>query len=276
MGELYLRKVVVDIIPTVGAGKTIDGLRIRFKCEKTSESNPNKAEIEIFNLSDNTRSLLERQDTRIRLAFGYTGRDPGGEKGASTSSVETIFIGNIKKVAHEPDPPNIITKIELADGGNRYRTAYLDKGYPPNVRFNQVVGDLSTALGLGSPVLVDTPSTIFANGVAFSGLVKDHLDVMTRGHNLEWSIQDEVLQIIPKNKPTAENAVLLSPESGLVKFPTKTKEGVEFECLINPKLKPGRLVKIESRFIKGGFKVRKVVHEGDSHEGDFLSKCIAK
>lgn len=276
--ELYLRKVELKVIPSSGSGITIDELRIKFKCEKTNESHPNKGEVEIYNLSDQTRAILEAKNTRVELSIGYLGLSPGGVAGTgfgSSSTVETVFIGNVSKVVHKRESADIITQIEVKDGGNKHRNARLDKGYPPGIKPKQVFQELADSLGLPISAMEGIPDEAYANGLTLSGLVRDHLSTLTSKFKLEWSIQDETLQVIPQDKTTNEGLIVLDPDSGLVGFPAKTAKGVEFVSLIQPRLRPGRKVEINSRIVKGVFKIRKVTHEGDAHQGDFLSKCEA-
>lgn len=296
MGELYLRKVIVDIIPSIGSGLQIKDLRIQFKVEKTNESTPNTAEIRIYNLSESTRALFEAEKSKVRLSIGYLGLNPDGKRGFGldkSSNVQTVVIGDITRAAHKKkkvtkavgqndhitrskvEGVDLVTTVEVADGDNRYRNSRLDKGYPPNVRLKDVFTDLATSMGLGTGVTIGVPEKNYANGLSLSGLSRDHLNVLTRSNNLEWSIQDETLQIIPQGVGTSDAPILISPETGLVGSPTKTTNGVEFDSLIQPALRPGRRVQIESRLVKGIFKLRKVTHEGDSQRGDFLSKCEA-
>jgi hypothetical protein len=81
-------------------------------------------------------------------------------------------------------------------------------------------------------------------------------------------------------------AVVVTSETGLIGSPGRLKsdkqntaketgDGVEFQCLLNPKIKPGRLIKLESIGIKGTFKTVKVTHEGDNQGGSWLSKVEA-
>ena len=186
-----------------------------------------------------------------------------------------MFVGDVVKTVQKIESPDIITTIEVADGDNKYRNARLEKGYPPNTKLNPVFDDLEKSIGLSRGVREGVPEKTYAHGLTLSGLSRDHLDVLTRSNGLEWSVQDETLQIIPEGQGTSESLILLSPDSGLIGSPNKTKKGVEFISLIQPKLRPGRRVQVDSRLVKGIFKIRKVTHEGDSHEGDFLSKCEA-
>lgn len=282
MSELYLRKVILDIVPERGEGKKIEDLRIRFRCEKTNESTPNDGKIEIFNLADNTRSMLEGKNTRVKLQIGYLGVPQRSSAGlnvtGTTGNVELVFIGNVTKAVHKiegGEKPDIITTLEVADGGNKFRNARLDKGYPPNTTLQRVYDDLITELGLGKGSVKGIPDKTYANGLALSGLVRDHLNTLSRANKLEWSIQDETLQIIPQQEGATSTTIELDPDSGLIGSPSKTAKGVEFNSLIQPKIRPGTMIKLTSKLVSGIFKVRKVVHEGDSHQGEFLSKCEA-
>ncbi len=288
MGELYLRKVVVDIFPPSGSGKRIDDLRIRFKIEKTNESTPNDAEIEIYNLADTTRTMLEAPKTKVQVSIGYLGLNPDGFVGG-TSSVAPVFIGDVNKTKHHQkhdpiaekglkqkvDGCDIVTEIKAADGGNQYRNGHIDKGYPPNVKLADVLTDFGTSMGLQKGRQEGIPDKTYANGLAFSGLTRDHLDTMTKANGLEWSVQDESLQILPAATGSSESVILISPDTGLVGIPHPTAKGVEFDCLIQPLLRQGRRVQIKSRVISGTFKLRVVKHDGDSFSGDFLSRCEA-
>ena len=263
MSDLYLRKVMVTIQPGSGSGRKIENLRIKFSCEKTNESSPNNCKVEIFNLSSASKGILEAKNSRLLLQAGYQ------------DTVETIFVGDITKTVHEIDGPDIISKMEIGDGDNRFRTARIEESFPPGASTKQVFDKVIEKSGLTVGSKIGIPDSQYANGVTLSGLVRDQLSDLTKKNDLEWSIQNEVLQIIPKKSFTLDSIVLLNPKTGLIGSPHKTAKGVEFTSLLQSKFKPGGRVKIESRNLNGIFKIRKVSHEGDSHEGDFLTKCEA-
>jgi hypothetical protein len=258
---LYLRSVKLTIIPLAGAPKVITDLRIAFNCVKTNESKPNNAKVKVWNLSDNTRSGLESKGARVALEAGYI------------HNVATLFRGDVVKVVHKSQPPDIITEIEVKDGGNRFRNSRIDKGYPPGVKTQQVVQDLADKMELPTSSLIGVPNVEYANGLTLSGYVRDQLDMLAKKNNFEWSIQDETLQIIPKLSWSLDDFVKLTPQTGLIGSPSKTDKGVKFDSLLQPRLRPGRRVQVEGKFLKGIYKIRKVTHQGDSLDGDYLSKC---
>lgn len=297
MSDLFLRNVIVKVYPAAGQARKIEGLRVKFRVTKSTESNPNTAEVDIYNLSESSMSLFQAKDSRVELQVGYKGVPAGalggGPEMAGNGNVESVFIGNVSKAVPKNEKKtakgkgknkfsqsviegvDIITKVQLSDGENRYRNARLTKGFPPNASLNQVLDELTKSLGLAKGAREGVPSQKYANALTVSGLVRDHLSVLTKGNGLQWSIQDETLQILPKNGSTKDSIIVLSPSSGLVGSPQKSDKGIEFTSLMQPQIRPGRRVQIDSAFVKGIFIVKKVTHEGDSHEGDFHSKCEA-
>lgn len=277
MGELFLRKVILEIIPQNGQTVIIDKLRINFNIEKTSTSTPNSAEIEVYNLAETTRNLIAAKGTKVKLSIGYEGLNPQGFFGTgigTTSNVDLVYFGDVRKFIVNVQKPDVISRIECGDGLNKYSNARINKSYGRGVKLEQIITDLEQAMGLPIIRRDKKLTKVFAGGVTLSGLVRDYLDKICESNGLEWSIQDNQIRIIEKDFFTkTQGIILLTPETGLIKSPNSTKDGIEFESLIQPNLKIGSIVKIESKYLTGFFKIRKINHAGDSQEGDFLTKC---
>jgi len=56
----------------------------------------------------------------------------------------------------------------------------------------------------------------------------------------------------------------------------KEESGVSATSLLNPEIRPGRRVQVESQFVNGVFKVEKVTHSGDTHSTQFYSEVEAR
>src|SRR5689334_8845200 len=189
--EQYIRKVIVDIVPPTGNGVSVTDLRIGFNCVKTNESTPNTAKVDLYNLSPNTRNLLSIRNTVLSLTVGYLGLDAMGNINKAISGnpgIGTIFIGNITKTKHDKkkkhelainnkiENTDLVTTVDVGDGDNQYRNAYLDKGYPPNTPLTTVIPDLVNAMGLNVGAQLDLPQVTYNQGYAVTGLCRDNLD----------------------------------------------------------------------------------------------------
>lgn len=273
----YNRTVAADVELKSGSVLRIENLRVKFQIEKTSDSTANKAEIEITNLSRDTRSRIREKDALIRLFAGYT-----GDLGAVL-----LFTGNAQRIVTDIETPDIVTKIEAQDGQRTLRESRTSFSYGDRTSVNTIVNRLANELGI--PLRQDFSIPGFYNGYSFNGRAKDGLDAICRNAGYEWSVQDNEIQIIPVGGNTGQIAVNLTPETGLVNEPERLadqegelEEALEKELewritsLLNPRLTPGGLVNIESQITTGVFTVEKVRHYGDSRGKEWYSEIEVK
>ena len=280
-------------------GIKIEGLRVTFKCEKNLEKNPNAITLEVYNLSKDSRSLLEENSTRDLATGEVTKWDPKTHpptiifNAGYAQNIKNLFVGNTARVVTKRVGTDIITTIEAGDGEEAFAKARLDKSFAPGTKVNDVLTNIKAALGLdkGQEKGIDLKDQ-FLNGMTLSGPARNHLDMITERQGLEWSIQNNQLQIIPRGVYTDEEVILLNSETGLIGTPTKTKiinkslvkgadgkeveSGVTCTALLNAEIKPGRRIKIESEFINGVFRVQKVTHSGDTHSNNWYSEIEAR
>lgn len=281
MSVQFNRAVQVRIGPRGTLGVLVDALRVTFNITKSLEPFPNSSTIEITNLSATSRALIEEKRSVVVLSAGY-GTD-----------LKNIFIGDIARISTKRVGPDVITEIEAGDGEVAFKDAKLDASFAPGTRFSQVLSAITSSLGLTQgQVKGVNGNDQFQQGLTLSGPSRNHLDTLTRRQRLEWSIQDNQLQILPVDEATDETAIVLNGSTGLVGTPYKTKvvnenllkkkDGVQAEsgvscvALLNAEIRPGRRIKLESEFINGVFTVRECVHVGDTHGNAWYTKIEAR
>ena len=285
-GRLYLREAELIVGPKVtftnAPVEPVDARnfkkRIAFNVVKTSESAPNKAKITIYNISQESRNFLEDDDLVVFLKAGYK------------DGVGTIFFGDVVRMESQRNGPDILTMLECGDSEKILLTAHIDIGLGAGATNIQALNLAAAKLNLTLGPIQGVKTINYLNGFTFSGLAKDLLDQIAKQTGTEFNVQDGEIRILPPDATDTQTAVLITPETGLVGFPTKTKDGVTFKSLLNPNLKPGRAVKLESKQFQGEFgaksdkkasqslsdsgaiiKVRKVVFDGDTEEGSWFS-----
>lgn len=261
MGKLYLRSAAV----TVGSRRFTT--RIAFNVEKTSTGGEaNKAKVDIYNLSQDSKGYVEQPNLQLRLEAGYQ------------DELTTLFIGDVKRVKHARNGPDVITTIESGDGEEQIVNARVEISLAPGAKLSQIVDRAVSALGLARGVVKGVPNITYTNGFSFSGPVRDLLEMVARRGSLKWSVQGNALDIFPDGSDTGEAAVLLNENTGLLGLPNKTEEGFELTSLLNPLLAPGRLVVVESTTLTGRktYKIEKATHVGDTLEGDWTTKVEGK
>lgn len=277
--RLFDRIAELTVGPKGKAGKKITDLRISFKVKKTMESSPNVATIEIYNLSEETRALVEKSGSYCIFKAGYG------------DTLRDMFSGDVAKVTTKKSGPDFITSLECGDGEQAFQTSFLDMSLAPGSGVMQVVDAAVGALGLAKGSILGVSDDKYAQGISLSGAARDHLDMVTAKQGLEWSIQDGKVQIIPIGKGLPRPAVHISPDTGLVGSPFKTKilnsamasmagtknpeDGVTFTSLLNTDITPGRLVLVESAVVNAIVVARTVSHSGDTHGNSWNTEVEA-
>ena len=259
------RKAVVTVGSTTTGGTAIKNLRCRFRIEKTKDSSANAATVEVYNLSEKSRTLFVK-DNILKVEAGY------GE------NLKVIFIGDITKVNHVKEPLDRITKAECGDGQNDLTTARISKSFPKGTPLFSVVSDLVASfpnLTNKIPPLI-SPTKQMVTGGTYDGNTKDILDQILPGLGFEWSVQDGEIQIVATGTAAISQPVLLTSNTGLIGSPSKTEEGVDFSCLLNPLILPGNIIVLQSAEVTGNYIVDKVIHAGDTDRGDWLSTIEGK
>lgn len=281
---------LIESISTDDDGNLVDGLRLQFKIEKTSEPSPNKAEIKIYNLNPDSINELHKKGSVVVLEVGYYSNL---DDNAPVS--ELIFKGDLMKIETTKNGSDYVTTLETGDGAAAYAASNFNGSFAPGANIADVAQQVMSSFTGQSTSAPEGVQGQFLNGATLSGSSKDVMDQIAGKTGTEWSIQDSRVQMIPVNGFTKLPVIVLQslgtdPETGdpintgLIGSPNlsgfshsldKKGVGIEFKSLLNPGLKPGRRVKIESKNarVNGNFVVKKVTHNGDTRQGPWYSEC---
>jgi hypothetical protein len=253
---LFDRKVSFQFGLPGQMGKKFTDLRVTFDIELSSKAEPNKCKMQIFNLTQDSRALTEKEGLQVLLQAGYG------------QTLETIFQGDVKRVLSHREGSEIITDFEAGDGENSFTNSTVNKSFSPGISFESVITYVASSFGIPAKVQgVQTES--YLNGVTLSGSAKDSMTELTKKQGLLWYIQNGTLIVLKDGEGTGEQAVRLAADTGLIGSPKKKDKGIEITCLLNPKIQPERPVFLDAKNIKGVILPKKVKHKGDSHGGDF-------
>lgn len=251
----------------------IEGLRVTFKIKKTLSKEPNTADIEIYNLSADTRRAMRTKGALVTLEAGYK-----KENGV-------IFTGDARTIDHVRAGPDWITRIRCGDGEKAFQFNNAVISARPNAKRTDVAKKVIDALGLkpGNALgqiagAVGAGTDRFLKGYSFAGNAAKALDDLVRAAGLTWSIQDGEVQVLAADGKRREIAFRLSPDSGLIGSPEhgtpdkkSKKSKLKARTLLRAELKPGSAVVIDSEATKGNYRCDTVNHIGDSFSNDWFS-----
>lgn len=271
----YNRIASVVIGPPGEEGLRIEGLHIAFNVKKTSTRSANTAEVDIYNLSPETRGRFQETEAVLQLFAGY----------AEDSGEVLLFSGDVSRIIHRRKPPDIISTFECGDGEKILRDSRVNLSYTVGSSPMQIINDIVGSMGIPFPGLPqEVEDQPYANAFAFIGPAGDALDAVTDRLGLQWSIQSGEMKITLQEGTDGSEAVLLKPDTGLILSPERltdigtgipgasNRPGWKVVSLLDPRLEPGSPIQIESRETSGIYRIEEVLHKGDTHGPTWVSE----
>ena len=202
----------------------INNLRVGFDVAKGIDKKPNVAKINVWNLSlDNIERALKKDFKNVTLEVGY-------------QSYNLIFKGDILKANVLRDGLDTILSLDCSDGFNSYANSYISISLNKGVTDKEIFSKLANAFNVNLGQYAIDNKRELPRGKVLDGNVRDLLTQVANNNNADWSIQDNELILIPKNKVLKNEITIISQETGMIKSPQKTDSGLEVSCLLNPNL----------------------------------------
>lgn len=244
-----------------------NNLRITFDVTKTINSEPNAGEISIYNLNQANRNLItSKHYNQVELYVSYKDDD-----------LRLIFKGDIVTVTNSLNGLDIITKLKCYDGYSAFTDKTIIKTLAAGQSDSDVINESLSSFGIQKGN-VDLPNDkALPRGRVYMCDTRDAVSKVARNNNADWSIQDNQLVIVPKDKAIRnDEGYVISSSTGMIGSPQKTNQGLEVNTLCNPHYKIGALVRIESKITEynGDYKIQSIQHSGDLLGNDWKSKLI--
>ena len=267
----------------IGAAETgvrIIDMRVKFEVTKDLTGYPNLAKIQVFNLSKATRAKIENEFDSVIFNAGYE------------NSVGLLFKGEIRNVTHLKQGVDTITTIYAHSGAKDFDTSKVNISFKEGTKIKNIVEHVISTFKEVTHGVVEGLDGLGdrLQGVTLSGSSKDIMDQLAQENNFEWSINDGVIDVIPKNK-TIDKTFVITNVTGMLGSPTITEIGADVKTLLNPELIPNGKIKIESitaaislgdlnfrnvnkTIGEGLYKIQKVTHVGDTHDNQWDSTIV--
>lgn len=278
MSRLFQRKAVVAIgRGSIGEAVLIEGLRCAFKVTKTLDKAPNQLELTISNLSERQRASVQAKDVDLVLQAGFE------------SNVEVIFSGQVRTADHKYEGSTWSTVIKSGDGERAYSQAHVSESFGEESPLMGAAMKVAEMLGIGPGNLEEQLGQVNGEGAtlqtgysAFGNAAKE-LEKLLGRVQLSYSIQEGNLLVLGPSAVAAGVAVVkLTPDTGLIGTPEmgtpgkdKGRNVLKCRALLQPAIKPGGKLLLESRSLRGSFRVERVTHQGDTHGSQWETELEA-
>lgn len=247
----------------------VSTLACSFKASRTLSGYAGTCELVIRNLSEEHRQEIihaPRRRTFLEIQAGYR------------EGMSSIFRGDLRKAIPVREGTDWLVKVTGGDGEHAMRNARVSRGFASGTRLQEVVTHIAEAMGVGIGNTVQalrgaqlgSLDDVFHEGTVLYGSAAAELTRLTAAAGLTWSIQDSVLQILPRGGALAREAILLSPATGLIGAPeVVNRRTLTVKALLIPGLVPGQQIVLDSAVAQGAWRISHADYAGDTHSADW-------
>lgn len=204
---------------------------LSFNCKKTRSTVPNDLSIEVKNLSESTRKLLNVNGAKIRLYVGY-------------DTERTLLADmDVTRAVTTWQPPESITKIECLDGFNALKNKKIALSFKAGTTVATVVSALVKQLGLPlRPYTINLTKPLKA-GYSHTGTAYQALTDLLSEVGATWGIINDTVVIVKYGQGLGASKLLITSQNGLLAMPeeidtTLTTERVQAKVVAD-KVKKG-------------------------------------
>ncbi|CDL79909.1 phage protein [Xenorhabdus cabanillasii] len=256
MSKQWLRECRLIVADEKGEGIDLSELKIKFSITRPSFAYPATGIFKIYNLNNETREKIRKNEYRIiKFSAGY--KDHSGQ----------IFAGQIQYTYTGRDSPtDTYVVIQAGDGDQAYNDATVNitisAGYTQQDVDRLMMREIEK-YGITFGMRPEFQLNVAPRGKVFFGMHRDEMHILARQNNAEWRYEDGQCHIIPKKTYLTE-AVVLNYQTGLIGMPEQTiGAGINVKCLINPKIRPGTLIRLDNASINEAGKSTGAIASGN-------------
>lgn len=295
MQQLYT-KIKLEI---VGADVIIENADISVDLKKSDDGTPNYCTVTIYNLSENTYTLLNSKTTHMRV---YTDTNDKGyvllfqgdlrdikkwKKFKATASKRKRKSKKPVKVQYESPPitretdgNDVATIIELQDSiKSTFINNFYSQSYKDVVTNKKVLNDIiyyikrQTTIGIGN--IAELTEKTFPKGYIVHGTLGNVLKQICRTGNCTCSIENNIVNIFANNAESDVYGYYL--HGGICPRPDfNANKEVSIECPFLPSVNIGNFVKLDFQDIDGIYPIKKIESKIDNFGKEYETKLVLK
>lgn len=241
-------------------------LHISFSIERADTESANTAKVSLWNLSPEHLAELNKDDCVVVLRAGYG------------SVMPLVFTGVVTFAKSKMDGSDVMTEIELVDNRIELRDTFVSVGYAGTVNCKTLIQDTADQMGLTVSFSYNAEFKDIPNGFSYVGPAATVLTKACETSGLVWSINNGVLQVKKPNDTMSREVYELSAETGLIGTPSRVQisdkadsyeYGWDVEFLMNAAITIDDYVYLNSKVVRGYFRVYSIAIEGDNMEGSW-------
>ena len=307
---LWMRKWKILVVDAQdNEALNVSDLHVKFKVKKSSEIY-NFATVEIYNLTSETEQKILKEGDRVIIEAGYEGYLKTAADGSISESTEVkngkeetqekqygkIFDGQIIYPSRRKENnTDYVLSLLCVDGANILGANFVAKTINAGVNQRQIVDAVC------EKSIIKIPTNNITQGLSGQKLPRGKVIFgepinliadIARGNAATYWINDGKLNMSKLTDAADDEAIIQSPETGLIGTPTQTQYGANFRLLLNPAVKMRSLVQLTNSEIVEAqptpgqnkqtpldpdwiYQVIELTHTGDTMGNDWHTDCTA-
>jgi hypothetical protein len=273
--QQYLRNFRLSIGGPTGKGLQFDEkFKVTFNVRRGDTQTPNTADVTVYNLSDATANLIQKEFTLLTLQASYAAGTP-----------QVFFSGILKQIRKgRESAKDTYVALTAADGDEAYNFSTmaltLAANSTPATGLLAIIQRMAKA-GIHQPTAggfapTQFPSNNLSRGQVFYGQARDEMRQFCRDNNCIWSVQNGQINVVSSTSYIPGTAVLISPANGLIGAPEITQYGLECTVLLNPAIRIGQLIKFDSSVTINTYRYGQNAQAEGSALNTFLSQSTTR
>ena len=235
-------------------------LRVVFDAQKSIFGGLNTLNMQIYNLKkENSQAFLkdpeQQKVLRVTLKVGYQDR------------LETLFIGDVFRGFVGRQNTDIVNSLQIIDGGQGGTYGYVSQTVKTRAEVNATLIQNMPGVTRGT---ITQQSELIRPRVLVGNCNKIFQQQLNPSNS--YFIDNGEIYILNGDEYLANYISVVSPETGLINTPQRENSLVSFETIMNPVMKLGGLVDLQSTtasYLNGIYRVQQIVTKGDNYGQDW-------
>ncbi len=248
-------RLVVSVNGSNTDALDLSDFRVKFKITQAVVGKPTTAEITVYNVSPSTINKIQVPSNRAVASSRLKVIIEAGYQ----ANHSVIFQGDLwwKSTGRESETDTFM-KLIAATGDKAHQFAVVNTSIPKGATQAQVFNAVAKSFedkgvrAKGMPKEVAT-ATKLPRGKVIYMMSRDAMQNLADTNNFNWGYGSDGLIAIPKEPiyDKSKDVIVLNARTGLIGRPTITVNGINAQCLLNPRLDIGSLLQIDNSTIQG-------------------------
>lgn len=281
---LYGRKYRIMVFDENGNGVDVTDLHVTFDCTKTFTMDNSMSIITIYNLNALTEGKIIESGVRVTIEAGYEG------------AFGLIYDGDIIQVIRSRENGTDFVATIVAMDGERFLnsgfTAFtMTRGQTKRDIVEQLSNSAANPAKLGN-ISESYNESKYIRGKVVFGMAKEYLNQLAKTEGANFYMENGAVNLVRLKDFPTDQLIKLDPSSGLIGTPQQTDNGVNFKCLLTPRIKINSLVQIDAKYVlerqysdgseqgrildkDGVYRIIEATYSGDNRGSDWYVNCTA-